>query len=83
MYYDEKIEDGVLYYRSTPKGNWLTMDYDMLLKKYQEQKPKFCMAIRDFLSEMDGAGLTVTDDEYLDKLLESWGLTQSSTVSFQ
>lgn len=36
MYYEEKVIDGKLYWRSTPDDEWTFVDYQSLLQKYKE-----------------------------------------------
>ena len=35
MYYEERIKDGLLYWRGTPDGEFVLMDYDTLNERYQ------------------------------------------------
>jgi hypothetical protein len=41
MYYEEKIIDGVLYWRSTPKGMWTQFSAEELTKKLMEERDKW------------------------------------------
>jgi hypothetical protein len=38
MYYEEKIIEGVLCWRSTPKGMWTEFSAEQLTKKLQEER---------------------------------------------
>ena len=38
MYYQEKVINGVLMYKTKPKGKWKAVSYDHLLQKYLDVK---------------------------------------------
>ena len=38
MYYEEKVIDGVMNYRTNPNGDWIQMDSKLLTIKYQESE---------------------------------------------
>jgi hypothetical protein len=40
MYYEEKIIDGVLCWRSHPKGEWMPFSLEALTKKLMEERDK-------------------------------------------
>ena len=40
MYYEEKIEDGKLFWRGTPTGKWILISYEKLLDRLIEAENK-------------------------------------------
>lgn len=87
MYYEEKVIDGVLYFRGTPTGEWeratsARADALLLMRKLRKESPEHFDWVMEELKKMENelVPLKIFPEvnpeakEFADKFLESIGI---------
>lgn len=62
MYYQEKLINGVMYYRTSPDGDWRQMSIEKLSRDYSEMKARIAdleESNRWMTSQLQGKGVLV------------------------
>ena len=54
MYHEEKVFDGILYWRGTPDGKWTPFSLMQLTKKYMAQKAEHEASLTKMKKEIAG-----------------------------
>ena len=48
MYYEEKVIDGIMHFRTSPEGAWIKMSLEMLTTSYLQTKEQ----VKEFQAEL-------------------------------
>jgi len=71
MYYEEKVIDGKLMYRTRPSGEWSEVSYESLLSKYLQMKDKLRGQLQNCIDHLHHAKRNTWSKADFDKVIDS------------